>query len=468
MSALSREELFEACRTIYTKAGDDFMLPPLIRDVQSPEARSKHTYYSLTETECIRFIVEFDEAYVDDNKFPLKKFPLRFKCELCDLDFQKAPRELGEIESGALIRAFFLGAKLQIIAIENPFNEKYNFRIQLSSTLFVECGELLDEGDDLTPENVCHQVSFGLYDKSCDFFGSPQDGMTVWRVRVAQELFGEPKPAPEIFWPQEVKVVACRSMDNPVPAAAPVLANSLVTTVAPALATGSLCAGAPILPVSPAHLVKPARAFFRSGIAALLAIGLTGLTLCNAFRGELTASSGKPTISTQAASVSFLPEKAPSASVPIDYAVNPDAPPPVAPASSETPPPITSVRSGDAHEVAEQPSGAAPPLDEAPQMVAEATPEFPLEFAVAPIIPAPKSAVAKSRKQGENLGRKCCAAAKIVSSRTGHGKPSVHSAKRSQTNPLVAMRRAVKSLAAGIAKNLQRIPYQLSSLIAGR
>ncbi len=464
MWALSREELFEACRTIYTKAGDDFMLPPLIRDIESPEAKSKHTYYSLTETECVRFSVEFDEAYVDDNKFPLKKFPLRFKCELCDLDFQAAPLEFGEAESRALIRAFILGAKLQIIAIENPVTRKYSFRVQLSSTLFVECGELIEEGDDLTSESVCNQVSLGLYDKSRDFFGSLQDGMTVWRVRVAQELFGEPKPEPEIFWPQEAKMIACRSADDPVPAAAPVFAGSQVATVAPALATGSLSTSPPILLVYPAHSVRPTRAFFRSAIAALLVIGITGLTLCYGYRGQFSASpqfsasSEKPTISAQTAWVGFLPEKAPSSGVPIGYAVGLD-----------TAPPIMPLHSDDTREAAEQPSGATPSLDETPQMVAEAKPALPLEFTAAPIVPESKFvAVATSRKQSENLGRKSRAAIKTVSSRAGQSKPSVHSARRSQANPLVAMRRAVKSLAAGIAKNLQRIPYQLSSLIAGR
>ena len=206
MSTLGREELFEACRAIYRTAGDNFMLPPLIRDVESPEEHPKHTYYSLTDAECIRFIIELDEAYVGGNKFPLKKFPLRFTCELCDLDFQEPPIELGEIETRALIRAFFLGVKVQINASESRHTKKYNLRIQLSSTLFVECGELIDEDDELTPEAICHQVSLDLYSKSSDFFGSPQDGITVWRVRVAQELFGELKPAPEVFWPPEAEM----------------------------------------------------------------------------------------------------------------------------------------------------------------------------------------------------------------------------------------------------------------------
>jgi len=288
--------------------------------------------------------------------------------------------------------------------------------------------------------------------------------MTVWRVRVAQELFGEPKPAPEIFWPQEATMIARRSMDDPVSAAAPVLAASHVATIAPARATGSLCTSPPVLLACPGHSVRPTRAFFRSAIAALLVIGITGLTMCYAYRGQFSASpqfsesSGKPTIDAQTAWVGFLPEKAPYSAVPIGYAVGLDAAPPIMPLHSE-----------ETREAAARPSGATLSPDETPQMVAEAKPELPLDFTAAPIVPESKSvAAAASRKQSGNLGRKSRAAIKIVSSRAGQSKPSVHSARRNQANPLVVMRRAVKSFAAGLAKNLQRIPYQISSLIAGR
>ena len=229
------------------------MLPPLIRDAENPEEHPKHTYYSLTEAECIQFIIELDEAYVGGNKFPLKKFPLRFTCELCDLDFQEPPIELGEIETRALIRAFFLGVKVQINASENRHTNKYNLRIQLSSTLFVECGELIDEDDELTPEDICNQVSLDLYSKSSDFFGSPQDGITVWRVRVAQELFGELKPAPEVFWPPEAEMARRAMMRDAISAMTLPVANANAN---PALATSPLRASAPILVDAPTNLTQ--------------------------------------------------------------------------------------------------------------------------------------------------------------------------------------------------------------------
>ena len=297
MSTLGREELFEACRAIYRTAGDNFMLPPLIRDVESPEEHPKHTYYSLTEAECIRFIIELDEAYVGGNKFPLKKFPLRFRCELCDLDFQEPPIELGEIETRALIRAFFLGVKVQINASENRHANKYNLRIQLSSTLFVECGELIDEDDELTPEGICNQVSLDLYSKSSDFFGSPQDGITVWRVRVAQELFGELKPAPEVFWPPEAEMARRAMMRDAISAMTLAVANANQ----PALATSPLRASAPILVDAPTNLARVRREFFASGIAASLIIGVTGLTAGYAFWGAISASPRTPTISARTA-----------------------------------------------------------------------------------------------------------------------------------------------------------------------
>jgi hypothetical protein len=456
MLALSREELFEACRAIYKIAGDNFMLPPLIRDVESPEENPKHTYYSLTDTECVRFIIEFDEAYVDDNKFPLKKLPLRFRCELCDLDFQETPVELGEIETRALIRAFFLGVKVHFITNENRLSGNCNLRIQLSSTLFVECGELTDEGDELTTEAICNQVSLDLYSKSCDFFGSPQDGVTVWRIRVAQELFGEPKPAPELFWPSEAELTARRAMmGQALRAAGPAVA---LAAVAPAQATGSLRASSPFLAVSPIHLATMRRASFASGIAVSAVIAVSGLTLGYAFLSKNSASPRKPTIVAQTASAELSPEKSPALDVPFASGLG---------LAAQTP--VTPVRFGDTSEASDQLPRAAPPLGETPLTVAEAKPAPPQEFTAPPAKPESIStAGTRPRKQSEILQNKKCAAVKTVSSHTGQGKRSVHGGKRSPANPLIVVRRAVNFFAARIAKDLRRIPLRLSSLMAGQ
>ena len=452
MSTLGREELFEACRAIYKTAGDNFMLPPLIRDVKSPEEHQKHTYYSLTDAECIRFIIELDEAYVGGNKFPLKKFPLRFRCELCDLDFQEPPIELGDIETRALIRAFFLGVKVQINASENRHAKKYNLRIKLSSTLFVECGELIDEDDELTPEAICNQVSIDLYSKSSDFFGTPQDGITVWRVRVAQELFGELKPAPEVFWPPEAEMARRAMMRDAISGMTLSVANANR-----ALATSPLRVSAPILVDAPTNLTRVKREFFPSGIAASLIIGVTGLTAGYAFWGAISAPPRTPTISARSASAGFSPEKAPGSVVPLGHALG---------LAALTP--ITPVRFGDASEASEQLPRATPTVDETPPAIVEAKPALLGEVAATPGEPQAFSAAeAKPGKQSEILQKKKRAVVKTVSSRTGQGGRSVHGGKRDPADPLAAVGRAVNSFTARIAKDLRRIPVRLSSLMTG-
>ena len=428
------------------------MLPPLIRDVGSPEEHPKHTYYSLTDADCIRFSIEFDDAYVGGNKFPLKKFPLRFRCELCDLDFQEPPVELGEIETRALIRAFFLGVKVQINANESKHTNKYHLRFQLSSTLFVECGELIDEDDDLTPEAICNQVSLDLYSKSSDFFGSPQDGITVWRVRVAQELFGELKPAPEVFWPPEAEMARRAMMRDAISAMTLSVANAN-----PVLAASPLRASAPILVDAPTNLTRVRGEFFASGIAALLIIGVTGLTAGYAFWGAISASPRAPTISARAASAGFSPEKAPGSLVPLGRALG---------LAALTP--ITPVRFGDASEASEQLPRATPTVDETPPAIVETKPALPPDFAATPgALEAFSATQAKPGKQSEILQKKKCVAVKTVSSRTGQGARSVHEGKRGPGDPIAVVGRAVNSFTARIAKDLRRIPMRLSSLMAG-
>ena len=386
MSTLGREELFEACRAIYRTAGDNFMLPPLIRDVESPEEHPKHTYYSLTDAECIRFVIELDEAYVGDNKFPLKKFPLRFRCELCDLDFQEPPIELGEIETRALIRAFFLGVKVQIVASENIHTKTYNLRIQLSSTLFVDCGELIDEDDELTPEAICNQVSLDLYSKSSDFFGSPQDGITVWRVRVAQELFGELKPAPEVFWPSEAEMAARRANVLDAFSAMPLA----VVNASPAHATNPLCASAPILMDTPTDLTRARRESFASasGIAASLIIGVAGLALGYGSWCAISESPKAPINSARTAPAASSPEQASASIVPLGRALG---------FAALTP--ITPVHFGDASEASELVSRATPPVDETPPAIVETKPALPPDFAAAP--EAPQAFLRRRSQAGE-------------------------------------------------------------------
>ena len=237
------------------------------------------------------------------------------------------------------MRAFFLGVKLQIIAAENKRTKHYNLRIQLSPTLFLECGELIDEDDELTPEGICNQVSLDLYSKSSDFFGSPQDGITVWRVRVAQELFGELKPAPEVFWPPEAEMAARRAMMREALSAM----TLAVANANPALATSPLRASAPLLMDAPTNLARVRRESFVSGIAASLIIGVTGLGLGYAFWGTISASPRTPTISAPTASTEFSPEKTPASVVPLGHALG---------LAALTP--VTPVRFGDASEASEQ------------------------------------------------------------------------------------------------------------------
>ncbi len=464
MSDLSREELFEVCRAIYKVAGDNFMLPPLIRDAKSLDASSHYTYSGQTENNRIRLVVEFDKDYVDNSKFPLEKLPLRFKCEICDVNSKDYPVELGEIERKALIRAFFLGVKLQFIAEKNALASNYRFCIQLSQTFFVACGERIDEREDLTAEAICHQVGQGLYDKSSEFFANPQDGLLVWSARAAQELFGEQKPSPEDFWPRNSIVVeetALQCVGASVPATLPVCSGSRGSAVGHALVTTSVLTNPPILAVSSVHLpsafMKAARRFSHSGIAILMVVGIAGLTLCYAFRSDYSALPRKATVNALAASEAFLPERTASLEAPADHAL-----------SLDRPPQISQVQSVDAPEAAAKLSGAAPAPDVAAQIVANAAPAPPLDTAAAQIsAPAPKSVTAASSGDGgKKLQKKGSAAINAASPHPGQSKLSAHAARHNQVGPLVAVRRAINSLAAGIGKNLRQIPHRLSSLIS--
>jgi len=194
---LSRRELLEACRDIYEAAGEDFILPPLIRTAAAGPAA--HVFYSLSDTQCIRLTVGFDKAYVDENRFPLPRLPLRFVAELCDLDFEQTPTLLCDEDRAELIRAFFLGAQTPIFCERSPLAPAFSLRLKLSSAFFVECGELENSDDDPTLESICARIGGRLTEKCAGFLASDSD---VWARRAAQELFGVDKPDADQLWPE--------------------------------------------------------------------------------------------------------------------------------------------------------------------------------------------------------------------------------------------------------------------------
>jgi len=58
MSTLGQTEVFEACRALYNMAGEDFMLRPLIRHVETIPASASQVYYIQTKTNRVKFVVE--------------------------------------------------------------------------------------------------------------------------------------------------------------------------------------------------------------------------------------------------------------------------------------------------------------------------------------------------------------------------------------------------------------------------
>ncbi|HYA80776.1 MAG TPA: hypothetical protein VED87_07600, partial [Methylocystis sp.] len=162
---------------------------------------SGRAYVLPAKAKRIRFCIEFDRAFAETSMLPPPKIPLLFSGRVLDPSFGGAEHELSKDELFALISAFLLGVKAPIAIEKDSVFPYYKILLQLSSTYFVECGELLDQGADLTAEVICHFVSLSLYNKSSDFFRSREEGLAIWIARAAQELFGAHRPSPEALWP---------------------------------------------------------------------------------------------------------------------------------------------------------------------------------------------------------------------------------------------------------------------------
>jgi hypothetical protein len=444
MPALAREALFAACRAIYEMAGENYALPPLIRDAQRLETQSRYHYK--IENDELHFVVELDESRADRNVFPFSKLPLRFRIELRETGAQNQLIELDENEKWALIRAFLLGAKAPIGVERNVDSQRYKIFVQLSSTFFAYCGELIDNGHDYTSKELSYRVGRELYESSKEFFGSSQDGLYVWSTRVAQDLFGEPKPPPEIFWPPTWEEPEAVSHFKDVSRES-------------------------------RQRAKPGHSGYAVAVAsAITIIGLAGLGTNFGPNSRTSLSSEKAAATVDADLGGPRPETA-GEKLPVRFASIIDSAPLFSPAAvidgatqhfgawgaqEKTRPAVVSAggRSASA-----RPSGAAYP--QSATSIGSASALYPemTTSETRPNFQITTNPAFASKSETRDKHRQRAAKAKLASSSHGHGRWSSSRSKRRQLNPLAFVKRSVDALTRLVVKDLKRVN---SVLMAGR
>ena len=266
--ALDQESLNSACRALYDRAGEDFTLPPRAEaddaGAQPGHASAIHIYDCPAGDCDISFLVALDEARVGRDA----AIPLEFKAELrCAQDQTRVVEVDGRIRF-ELIRAFLLGVKAPMFARRLEGALGYRLSIQLSSTFFVDCGDLDVAGVD-APGQVCDLVAEQVYSRTKDLFMGPAQGHAVWRQRAAQDLFGEAKPAADVFWPAGRPTLAV----TPQPVADP-------------RALPNIAARAEAHPTARPMRRRMARSLSRPAIAAALVTAVLGAAGLAAYVGQ--------------------------------------------------------------------------------------------------------------------------------------------------------------------------------------
>jgi hypothetical protein len=438
MSVLAGEALLTACRNIYDMAGENYVLPPLIRDARRLETQSRHTYNFLLEKGDLYFNVELDEACADRNASPFSKLPLRFHIELRDTNWPNRPIELDQSEKNELVRAFLLGVKAPIAVEMNALTRSYKISIQLSSTYFVSCGEFVDQGVDCTSKEICHSVAQVIYKSSKEFFGTLEEGLAVWSMRAAQDLFGELKPSPEIFWPPAQQIA------HSVPS---------YRHHAPRERTAS-------------H-------YSRYAVAASIVVGLTGVATSVEFSAGASSRPETGTSMVENDRSGLRPERA-DASVPLKYASVLDNPAVVSAAALvvDVEPRLDAPEArGNLAPSYGGLSGSAPPHGsvQAPVVITSAA-LAPLARPAAAMMIAPKAltarkppSVAKSDDAGKRQRAANTTRTQLASPKPGQRNPSCKP-KLQPLNPLALVGRTVDLFTRRVVKDLKRIHYRFSSL----
>ncbi len=403
MPELDRETLSAACRAIYNMAHDKFILPPVLGSASS-EARPGGPAYRCA-VEDVRFSLSVGLAAPSAQGAVIARsnLPLEFRIEARRADGDAV--RLSDFDRFQLIQAFLLGVKAPIEAQKRQADSHYKIFLQMSEKFFVYCGELIDRNDDAPAEYICESVGIGLYERSQNFFSSREDGVAVWSARVAQELFGDPKPAAEILWPPITRSTA--------------------------------------LAVLPPPRREPARWRIPFALAASIILGV-GVGVAG-FAGE-PAGGGEPV--------------QPPASLRVDVgpvvmrhvaAIEPRTPVDVMPATPT--PPVSTPADPSYRDVALQ-----PPVADGPPIGPGASPEPQPLIQLAALTPSPASEAPLPPRRPS-----AAALAAVSTPRAVPGARAAHAARRRPDNPFAFVEQAVSSFA-GAIKRMKPAGYQWSSL----
>ncbi len=203
MSALGPYSLGDACRTVYARAGEDHILPPLIRDAADPEPPQR-----VIEAAGEGFALVFRVCYDERPRAAAGRFerpPLRFEMD-ATVGHDRRPAALTRGQRFELIRAFMLGVREPVV-VETPSDTAdWRLAIKLASrfVIWAPRAEPLDVG--LSMDEICERLAWRLMDGAEGMFATHATGVDVWKTRLREELFGEPRLAADDLWPIEAPV----------------------------------------------------------------------------------------------------------------------------------------------------------------------------------------------------------------------------------------------------------------------
>lgn len=194
MASLHPDILSAACRELYQRAGETFILPDLIRAAEGERPRRRLEIP--TGEGVVVLIAEIDPAQTDRSHDPAAPLPLQITVHL---EREGEALRLCRRQRDEAVRAFLMGAKapLSLEPVDQP--GRFRLSLQLAPRYSCGCGEI--EAPVEGREQLARALADALYQRTAHFFADPHNGRAVWDIRAAQELFGDPKPAPEAFWP---------------------------------------------------------------------------------------------------------------------------------------------------------------------------------------------------------------------------------------------------------------------------
>jgi len=188
MKKLSRSELLEAAERLRAAAEGEFILPETYGVERKALPAARRDYFFPVADRYVRFMLEVELDSSSACLGALERLPFKFKGEVVTLGDNVSSQLLDASELNVLIMAFLLAVNLPMHPGEAADGGGERLLIGVAPTIALDCGEASAGSGGPSGADASHRMLNRLYELSKEFFNSEVEGLEFWAFRIAKSM----------------------------------------------------------------------------------------------------------------------------------------------------------------------------------------------------------------------------------------------------------------------------------------